>query len=48
MTSWPSAVKEFQSPGGCAIVMNAHTGEILAMVSLPDYDVNAYGSAAAE
>ena len=27
-----AAVKEFQSPGGCAIVMNAHTGEILAMV----------------
>jgi cell division protein FtsI (penicillin-binding protein 3) len=40
-----SAVKEFQSPGGCAIVMNARTGEILAMVSLPDYDVNDYGSA---
>ena len=40
-----SAIKEFQSPGGCAIVMNAHTGEILAMASLPDYDVNAYGSA---
>lgn len=40
-----AAVKEFQSPGGCAIVMNAHTGEILAMASLPDYDVNTYGSA---
>lgn len=40
-----SAVKEFQAPGGCAIVMNARTGEILAMASLPDYDVNAYGSA---
>jgi cell division protein FtsI (penicillin-binding protein 3) len=40
-----SAVKEFQSPGGCAIVMNARTGEILALVSLPDYDVNDYGSA---
>lgn len=39
-----SAVKEFQAPGGCAIVMNAKTGEILAMVSLPDYDVNTYGS----
>jgi cell division protein FtsI (penicillin-binding protein 3) len=25
--------------------MNAHTGEVLAMVSLPDYDVNAYGTA---
>ena len=40
-----AAVTEFQSPGGCAIVMKAHTGEILAMVSLPDYDVNAYGDA---
>lgn len=40
-----AAVKEFQAPGGCAIVMNAHTGEILAMASLPDYDVNSYGSA---
>ena len=40
-----SAVKEFQAPGACAIVMNAHTGEVLAMASLPDYDVNNYGSA---
>lgn len=40
-----SAVKEFQSPGGCAIVMNAHNGELLAMVSLPDYDVANLGSA---
>jgi cell division protein FtsI (penicillin-binding protein 3) len=42
-----SAVKEFRSPGGCAIVMNAHTGEILAMVSLPDYDTSTLGTAAA-
>jgi cell division protein FtsI (penicillin-binding protein 3) len=42
-----AAVKEFQSPGGCAIVMNAHTGEILAMVSLPDYDASTLGSAPA-
>ena len=40
-----SAVKEFKAPGGCALVMNADTGEILAMVSLPDYDVNNYGNA---
>jgi cell division protein FtsI (penicillin-binding protein 3) len=40
-----AAVKEFQSPGGCAIVMNDHTGEILAMVSMPDYDVNDYQDA---
>ncbi len=43
-----SAVKEFRSPGGCAIVMNAHTGEILAMVSLPDYDAADLGSAPAD
>jgi cell division protein FtsI (penicillin-binding protein 3) len=40
-----AAVKEFKSPGGCAIVMNARTGEILAMVSLPDYDAEDLGSA---
>ncbi len=40
-----AAVKEFQSPGGCAIVMNAHTGEVLAMVSLPDYDAAELGTA---
>jgi cell division protein FtsI (penicillin-binding protein 3) len=42
-----AAVKEFRSPGGCAIVMNAHTGEILAMVSLPDYDAADLGGAPA-
>jgi cell division protein FtsI (penicillin-binding protein 3) len=42
-----AAVKEFRSPGGCAIVMNAHTGEILAMVSLPDYDAADLGNAPA-
>jgi cell division protein FtsI (penicillin-binding protein 3) len=40
-----SAVKEFQAPGACAIVMNVKTGEVLAMVSLPDYDVNDYRDA---
>ncbi len=40
-----AAVKEFQSPGACAIVMNDKTGEILAMVSLPDYDANDYANA---
>jgi cell division protein FtsI (penicillin-binding protein 3) len=42
-----AAVHEFRSPGGCAIVMNAHTGEIVAMVSLPDYDTASLGTAAA-
>lgn len=43
-----AAIKEFQSPGGCAIVMNAHTGEVLAMVSLPDYDAADLGNASAD
>ena len=42
-----SAITEFKSPGGCAIVMNAHTGEILSLVSLPDYDVVTLGNAPA-
>jgi cell division protein FtsI (penicillin-binding protein 3) len=42
-----AAINEFKSPGGCAIVMNAHTGEVLAMVSLPDYDTEDLGTAAA-
>lgn len=40
-----AAVKEFKSPGACAIVMNAHNGEILAMVSLPDFDINRLAAA---
>jgi cell division protein FtsI (penicillin-binding protein 3) len=43
-----AAISEFQSPGGCAIVMNAHTGEVLAMVSLPDYDAADLGTAPAK
>ncbi len=40
-----AALKEFQAPGACAIVMNAKTGEIMAMASLPDYDANAIDAA---
>ena len=35
------AMDEFQAIGGCGIVMDVRTGEVLAMVSLPDYDANA-------
>ena len=35
-----TAMKTFEAIGGCGIVMDVHTGEILAMVSLPDYDAN--------
>jgi cell division protein FtsI (penicillin-binding protein 3) len=39
------AMTEFQAIGGCGIVMDVHTGEVIAMVSLPDYDANDFGSA---
>jgi cell division protein FtsI (penicillin-binding protein 3) len=39
------AKDEFQAIGACGIVMDVHTGEVLAMVSLPDYDANNVGIA---
>ncbi len=40
------AMDEFQAVGACGIVMDVRTGEVLAMVSLPDYDANLFGAAA--
>lgn len=34
------AVAHFKAKAGAGIVMNVHTGEIVAMVSLPDYNPN--------
>jgi cell division protein FtsI (penicillin-binding protein 3) len=42
------AMTEFQAIGACGIVFDVNTGEVLAMVSLPDYDANDFGSSAAE
>ncbi len=40
-----SAMTEFSAIGACGIVMDVNTGEVLAMVSLPDYDNNDAGKA---
>jgi cell division protein FtsI (penicillin-binding protein 3) len=38
-------VEEFHAVGGGGLIMDTHTGEILAMVSLPDFDPEQPGSA---
>jgi cell division protein FtsI (penicillin-binding protein 3) len=43
-----AAKEEFQAIGACGIVMDVNTGEILALVSLPDFDANDLGTAAAD
>ncbi|NHO32195.1 penicillin-binding protein 2 [Acetobacter sp. LMG 1636] len=42
------AKDEFQAIGACAIVMDVRTGELVAMVSLPDYDANDFAHASAD
>jgi cell division protein FtsI (penicillin-binding protein 3) len=38
------AMAEFTAIGACGIVMDVNTGEVLAMVSLPDYDPNQFNT----
>ena len=42
------AMKEFRASGATGIVMKVDTGEVLAMVSLPDYDANDFAHAPAD
>ncbi len=42
------SMDEFRAIGACGIVMDVRTGEVIAMVSLPDYDANKFGSATNE
>ncbi|MDD3669311.1 MAG: penicillin-binding protein 2 [Alphaproteobacteria bacterium] len=39
-TTLAQSVEKFSAEGGLAVVMDVHTGEVLASVSLPDYDPN--------
>ena len=39
------AMETFSAIGACGIVMDVHSGEVLGMVSLPDYDANHFGAA---
>ncbi len=43
-----AAKQEFGALGACGIVMDVNTGEVLAVVSLPDYDANDLGVASQE
>jgi cell division protein FtsI (penicillin-binding protein 3) len=43
-----TAMTTFNAIGGAGIVMDVNTGEILAMVSLPDYDANDFRKATEE
>ena len=43
-----NAIDEFQAIGGAGLVMDANTGEILAMVSLPDFNPYEAGEAPEE
>lgn len=39
------AIADFSAIGGCGMVLDVATGELIAMVSLPDFDPNSAGAA---
>ncbi|WP_426958787.1 peptidoglycan D,D-transpeptidase FtsI family protein [Muricoccus radiodurans] len=42
------AIEEYTGIGGAGVVMDVQTGEVVAMVSLPDYDASDIGAATAD
>nr|WP_245215733.1 penicillin-binding protein 2 [Pararoseomonas baculiformis] len=42
------AIDDYTGIGGAGVVLDIHTGEVMAMVSLPDYDAGDIGSATPE
>lgn len=42
------SMAEFRAIGACGIIMDVRTGEVIAMVSLPDFDANKAGEAPAD
>ncbi len=38
------SVEEFHASGGAGVIADVHTGEILAMISLPDFNPNIHGT----
>lgn len=44
-TEMLKSIRQFNAIGGSGIVMDAHSGEILAMISLPDFDPHRYNTA---
>lgn len=43
-----AGIEKFKAQGGAGLVMDVQTGEIIAMVSLPDFDPNQVGKAGAQ
>jgi len=39
-TELEKSMKDFQAKGAAGLLMNVHTGEVLSLVSLPDYNIN--------
>ncbi len=43
-----AGIEKFHAEGGAGLIMNVHTGEVIAMVSMPDFDPNHVGKMASQ